>query len=432
MQSTNEKFIIDGGNLLSGKIVVLGAKNSATPILSACLLTEEECIIDNLPKIEDVFRMIEILKSMGVLCEWLSDRKIKIAARDIDANKIDYSIISKLRSSILLWGSLCGRITKFNTGRPGGCVIGSRTIAPHINALANLNINITDDNKTIIFDSTNLKGNDFTMSEISVTATENAILAAVLAKGKTTIRCAVTEPHVQDLCYFLISMGAKISGVGTSTLLIDGVAKLHGANVSLIPDPIEMGTFISLVASAKSEVTINNVVLEFILMEMQKFQEVGIKFEKQNIRKGGWGYQICDLKILKSDKLTAIDKVHNMPFPGFASDNLPPFAVLATQLSGETLIHDWMYEGRMNYLNNLQKMGAQVNILNRHEAIISGPYQLNGQEITSYDLRAGASLVIASAIASGKSIISDVYQIDRGYESIEVRLSNIGVNIKRE
>ncbi|PJE58381.1 MAG: UDP-N-acetylglucosamine 1-carboxyvinyltransferase [Candidatus Portnoybacteria bacterium CG10_big_fil_rev_8_21_14_0_10_36_7] len=425
------KLIIDGGGKLSGTISVCGAKNAATPILAASLLTSEPCEIDNVPKIEDLYRMIELMQLLGVEVRWIGRNKLLVHAKKIAIKDINNDIVCKMRSSILLWGALCGRVKKFSMNRPGGCIIGARTIAPHLEAFRTLGVKVLESEKGISFNSSEIKSTDLTLSEISVTATENAILTAVLAQGETIIRCAVVEPHTQDLCHFLVSMGAKISGIGSSVLVIKGVKKLLGSNYSLIPDPIEMGTFIALAGATKSNIIISNVVIDFIPMEMQKFREAGLKFEFINVKKSSWGYSLGSLVVKCPNKLKAIAKVHNMPFPGFAADNLPPFAVMATQAEGETLIYDWMYEGRMNYLLELQKMCAHVKILNQHESIITGPVDLKAMEITSFDLRAGASLLIAALVAKGKSEISDIYQIDRGYEEIEKRLVNLGAKINR-
>lgn len=427
-----DKFIINGRERISGEIAAFGSKNAATPLLAAALMTEQPCTIGNLPKIEDVLRMIDLMKSIGVLIEWIGDDKVRVISKDIDIGRMDNESVCKMRSSVLLWGALVGRVgKKFSTGLPGGCIIGARIFDPHIKALEGLGIKITVSDKEVNFESKGLTGADLTMSEISVTATENAILAAVRAKGKTIIRCAAYEPHVQCLCFFLKKMGARISGIGSSTLTIDGVDVLAGAEMELIPDANEMGTFISMFCASGGRGLVKNVVAEFIPMELQKMREAGAGIKFFEKEKKLWGFIQGDIEVDGIKQIQAIKKVHNMPYPGFAADNLPPFAVMMSQAYGETLIHDWMYEGRMNYLTDLQKMGAKVKIINSHEAVISGPAGLSGKKIKSYDLRAGASLIIAAIIAEGTSEIGDVHQVDRGYEKIEERLRQIGVNIKR-
>lgn len=368
---------------------------------------------------------------MGVNVQWLEKNKVEINPAKIDPSKIKNEIVCQMRSSILLWGALAGRKFKFKTPRPGGCVIGARILEPHLEALRKFGVGILKKGKYFHFDAKPLHGSEITLDESSVTATENAVLSAVLAEGKSTIYCVAQEPYVQDLCHFLNKMGARISGIGGSVLEIEGVDNLHGVKYSLIPDPIEMGTFISLIAASRGSGRILNVVPEFIKLELQKFLNAGLNIKIENLRKKSWGYLQGDLVIKKAVRIKAVAKLHNMPYPGFAADNLPPFAILMTQAEGESLIHDWMYEGRMNYLKELKKMGAHVKILNRHEAVVVGPVKLRGTKISSYDLRAGASLIIAALIAKGQSEIKDVYQIDRGYEKIEERLQQLGAKIKR-
>lgn len=426
-------FIINGGCLLTGDIEVCGAKNAATPILAASLLTKEECLIDNLPLIEDVFRMITILKSLGADIRWLGPRTLKIKADKIVPAKMDFELVSQLRSSVLLMGALSGRKNIFKMIKPGGCQLGSRILDPHIDGLKMLGVKIDRGDDCYEIDASSLKGAEIVMGEFSVTATENLILAAVLARGTTVIKCAAAEPYVQDLCYFLKKMGANIEGVGTHTLIIEGREELKGSRHTVIPDPIEMGTFICLAGASKSEITIKNVVPQFIELELLKFKEAGLNFKILNkkVFSEGWGYQTADLKIIPPFKIKAIKKIHNMPYPGFAADLIPPFALLMTQAKGVSLIHDWMYEGRLRYIDELQRLGANAFICDPHRALITGPTPLEGKEITSFDLRAGATLILAALIAKGETVINNAYQVDRGYEKIEERLQKIGADIKR-
>jgi len=432
-----EKFVINGGKPLKGTIEVRGAKNAATKILAACLLTEEPSIIDNLPLIEDVFRMIEIMESMGAKVKWLDKRQIKVEAKNLDPSKMNYDLICQMRSSILLMGALIGRFSEFKIPQPGGCIIGSRPVEPHLNALKALGVEIEQKNNFYYLKRKKLIGQKIVMSEMSVTATENALLASVLANGVTTIKCAAAEPYICDLGYFLNKMGAKISGLGTHTLIVKGVKKLRGnlkgTRHFLMPDPIEMGTFISLAVASRGEIIIKNIVPEFIEAELLKFKEANANFKLSQSRNfsPGWGYKIAEIKIKPTTQLKAVKKVHNMPYPGFAADNLSPFAVLMTQAEGTSLIHDWMYENRLKYIDELNKMGANAIICDPHRALITGPTPLYGTKITSFDLRAGISLIIAALIAKGQSEILDAYQVDRGYERIEERLENLGADIRR-
>jgi len=361
------KFIINGGKPLNGIIEVKGAKNAATKILAACLLTEQECVIENLPQIEDVFRMIEIMESMGARVQKEENGRIIIKAENLDPLKMNYDLVCKMRSSILLMGALVARCENFKIPPPGGCIIGARSISAHIDVLTALGAEIKLKENFYYLKRNHLRGCEIIMPEISVTATENAIFGAILANGRTIIKCAAMEPHVQDLCHFLNKMGAKISGIGTHSLIIDGVKKLSGAKHYIIPDTIEMCTFISLAAATRSEIKIKNVVPEFIEVELLKFKEAKVNFKISGKKEfaSGWGYKIADLDIFPSSQLKAVKKIHNMPYPGFAADSLSPFAVLMTQADGISLIHDWMYEGRLKYIDELNKMGASAIVCDR-------------------------------------------------------------------
>jgi len=414
------QFIIKGGKALRGEIEVRGAKNAATPILAATLLTKEECIIDNIPKILDVLRLIEILQSMGVDLEWLGEHKLRIQAKDLSLAKMNKVNISKMRSSILLAGPLLARLGETTIARPGGCKIGVRPIDTHLQALENLGAKIQQRKDAYFLKTEKLTGKEFVMSEFSVTATENALMTAVLAKGQTTMYCAASDIYIQDLVKFLNKMGAKIQGIGTHTLKIQGVKKLHGAKHKIIPDPIEMGTFVCLAAATRSNIVIRNFKPEFLKIELLKYKQAGVNFE---INKS-------QIKIMPSKQLKAVN-VHNMPHPGFTADLLQPFAVLMTQAQGTSLIHDWMYEKRQKYVDDLNKMGANCTICDPHRVLITGPTPLNGQEITSYDIRSGATLIIAALVAQGQSVISEIEQVDRGYEKIEERLQKLGADIQR-
>jgi len=399
---------------------VRGAKNSATPILAACLLTEQPCIIDNLPLIGDVLRMIEIMESIGVKVRWLDKRKVKIQAKDIDQGKIKKEIISKLRSSILFLGPLLTRFKKIKMPHPGGCLIGARPLDTHLEAFADLGVKISKDENYFYLDHNSLKGAKIILKEFSVTGTENALMAAVLAKGKSQIKMAASEPYIIDLARFLKKMGAKIKGHGTHNLQIQGVSKLKGASYYLMYDPIEAGTFLILGAATKSKITVRNVEINYLEAVLEKLKEFGVNLE---INKNS-------IKVMPSARLKA-SKVMTMIYPGIPTDLQAPFGVLATQAQGDSLIFDTLYEGRLKYIDELNKMGAKAMICDSHRALISGPTALHGNKITSFDLRAGATLIIAALIAQGQSEISDAYQVDRGYENIEERLQKLGADIKR-
>ncbi|MCK5413684.1 MAG: UDP-N-acetylglucosamine 1-carboxyvinyltransferase [Candidatus Pacebacteria bacterium] len=417
-----QKFIINGGKSLNGQIDVMGSKNAATPILSACLLTKEECIIDNIPLINDVLKMIELLESMGVETEWIEKRKLRIKAGDnVDPEKMNFDIVGHMRSSILLLGSMLARFGKFKIQQPGGCIIGARPVGVHFEALEALGAKITSENGFYCFESDKLIGKKIILKEFSVTATENLMMAATLAQGTTTIKIAAIEPHVQDLARFLNKMGARIKGMGVHTIEIQGVKKLHGAEHKIIPDPIEAGTFAIAAAATKGTVEINNVNPHELDLVIEKLREIGTNIEVKNNK----------LLIKPSSKFNAIKKIETRTYPGIPTDLQAPFAILATQAEGTTLIHDTMYEGRLAYINELNKMGANAIICDPHRALITGPTPLYGQDITSFDLRAGATLIIAALLAEGKSTIDKIEQVDRGYENIEERLQKLGADIQR-
>ncbi len=429
-----EKFEIVGGYKLSGSIDVFGAKNAVLPILAASVLSKEKIIIDNIPLIEDVLTLIDILKSVGVKIVFLKKTKIELSAKNINTKNINYDLISKIRSSVLLLSALSSRVDTFKISVPGGCQLGARILAPHIEGFNALGVKIKKIGKffKVVNSHSKKKNREIVMSEMSVTATENIIIASVLLFGTTKIYGAASDPYVSDLCHFLNSIGAKISGIGSHELIVEGVSDLGGGKHFIMYDPIEMGTFIALAAGTKSHLTIKNVIPDFIRLELLKFKEANVKFKLNNKRifEKGWGYEICDVEIFPS-KLKAVKKVHNMPYPGFAADILPIFAALMTQAEGVSLVHDWMYEGRMKYIEELNRMGADAFVCDPHRALITGPEKLEGKDITSFDLRSGATMIIAALMASGKSVISNAYQVDRGYADIEKRLKKAGAKIKR-
>jgi len=414
------KFIIEGGKHLKGEVEIKGMKNAITPIIAATLLTDETCIIDNVPKISDVDKMIDILKSLSSEISWTGDQQLTICNKNISLKTLDQKAVKSLRSSILFLGPLLARFGKVDLPEPGGCIIGKRPIDVHLSALKSLGAQIIEDNGFYHLQADKLIGSKIILPEFSVTATENILMAAVKAQGQTIIKLAAQEPHVQDLCNFLNKMGAKISGIGTHTLIIDGVDKLKGAQYKIIPDQIEIGTFIVLAAVTHSELHIKNIIPEHLDLILLKLTEIGVKFElKEN-----------QLDIYPSYNLKAF-KLQALPYPGFPTDLQAPFALLATQCNGVSLIQDPLYESRMSYVGELIKMGANAIVADPHRIIISGPTPLYGQEIKSFDLRAGATLIIAGLLAEGQTIINQVEIVDRGYEKIEERLSHLGAEIKR-
>lgn len=414
-------FEIIGGKKLTGEINVRGSKNATTPILAATLLTKEECVISNIPLIEDVFRMLEILESMGVEVKKIGERKISVKAEKVDPQKIDVEKIKKLRSSILLLGSLSARFDNFKLYHPGGCVIGARPVGTHFDALRKMGIDIKQRDSVYAVNAKKRKTAKVVLQEMSVTATENAMMLAASLTGTTVIKIAAAEPHVTDLGKFLVSMGARIKGLGTHTLEITGTRKLHGCTHAIIPDANEAATFLIMAVATGSPIVVRNTREDHLDLVLEKLRQFGADFK---IGKN-------QIEVVPARKLTAITKLDMRTYPGIPSDVQAPFGVLATQAEGYTMIFDTIFEGRFNYLSELEKMRAKTKLLNPHQAIISGPTALRGSNIKSFDLRAGASLIIAALSAKGKTVIEDIYQVDRGYEKIEERLQKLGAEIKR-
>lgn len=414
-------FEIQGGKKLSGTIDVRGSKNATTPILAATVLTKEDCVISNIPLIEDVYRMIEILESMDVKVSWEGERTVRISAKDLDASKIDLQTVKKLRSSILLLGSLSARSDSFKIAHPGGCTIGKRPVGTHFDALEKMGVKVTQDDSCYIVDASGRKSGKVVLREFSVTATENAMMLAAALPEKTIIKIAAAEPHVEDLGKFLVSMGADIKGLGTHTLEITGSENLHGAIHEVIPDANEAATFLIMGVATKSPIKVKHAREDHLDIVLERLRQFGADFKIKE----------DEIEVIPCEKLIALEKIDTRTYPGVPTDVQAPLGVLASQAEGETLIFDTIFEGRFNYLSELEKMGAKVKILNPHQAEIHGPIQLKGKTIKSFDLRAGASLIIAALTAKGTTTIEEIYQVDRGYERIEERLAALGVDIKR-
>lgn len=426
----SQKLIIEGKSKLEGVIDVRGSKNAATPIIAATLLTSFPCILDNVPLVEDVKAMLRIIEDMGADVEYLDKRRIKITAKDINPSRLSFDLVNKMRSSILLIGPLLARFGCVKIPQPGGCVIGSRSIDAHLNAFLKMGVGIEEfglkkngsrtSNVYHFKTEKRLQGREIVLDEFSVTATENILMAATLAKGKTIIKIAASEPHVQDLAVFLKKMGADIKGEGTNTIEIKGKDMLSGAEHFICYDYIEAGTFLLLALATKGNVCIENFPVDDLKLLLCKLKNFGAKIKVGE-----------SSVITSSGKDLVINKIQIMPHPGIPTDLQAPLGVLSTQSKGLTLIHDPLYEGRLKYLEELNKMGAEIVLCDPHRAIINGPTKLHGTKLDPLDLRAGAALIIAGLLAEGTTIIKDVAQADRGYEEIEKRLSKIGARIKR-
>lgn len=417
-------FTIYGSQRLKGSIEIMGSKNSSLALICAAILTKEKCQIKNVPAIEDVKALIKLLVKIGIKINWLKSDELQIWAKNIKTTKLDPTLTHRLRASILLMGALLSRKKKMQMIHPGGCFIGQRPVGTHFEALRELGAKITQDKNNYYAEAKKLRGASLYLDEQSVTATENAILAAVLAEGLTVIKNAASERHIVNLIQFLKAMGAEITGAGTSTIEIQGKKSLHGASITIIDDEIEVGTFIALSLATKSNLKL--IAYSFDEMEpiLHRAQKMGAIFK---ISKEG-KKSILSIKAPQEIKAT---RIQASPWPGFPTDLHPPFAVAATQAQGESLIHDWMFERRLFYVDELTKMGARIVICDPHRALISGPTKLFGTNIISPDIRAGMALVIAGLAASGKTEIGNIELIERGYYKIEERLKRIGAKIKR-
>lgn len=403
---------------MSGSVTVMGSKNSVLPLLAATLLTRDECVITRVPDIVDVQNFTKILEKLGSKVI-RKNKSLKVCCGELKSDCPDKKLVGSMRASIVLLGGLLGRLHKARLAHPGGDLIGARPIDVHLRAFRSMGANIAE-GEIINATAKKLKGAEV-YAESSVTGTENIILAAVLAKGRTVIKLAAQEPHVEALCKFLNLMGAKIVGVGTHTLIINGVKNLHGAKIEVIPDMIEAGSFAVLAAVTKGNVEIKGVNHNHMDAVYNKLAEMGVNFEKTGsnlyIRPSGGAYSAASIR--------------TGYYPNLATDLQPPFGVLATQAKGCSSIHDWIWEGRLGYLYELKKMGANVTIMNPHQAQVFGPTDLRGSVIDSLDIRSGMTLVIASLAAIGRSEIKNIHHIDRGYEHIDERLRALGADIRR-
>lgn len=415
------RFIIHGQRPLHGVVVPSGMKNAATPILAATLLTRERCIIENVPRIADVFNMLALLKSLGAMVAWQDEHVVSVECKDIDPTALDQTIVHKLRSSVLLIGPLIARFPDVVLARPGGCIIGNRPLDTHIVGLQGLGVHIEEKENRLLLTRTTLSPASIVLPEFSVTATENILMAASLVPGVTTLTIAAMEPHVQDLCAFLTGMGVTFRGVGTHTLEIHGAQVLRGTQHTIIPDQIEVGTWAVAAAATRGTVIINGVDPRHVHLLLLKMRAIGIQAELTG----------TTLSITSSGRFNPF-KLQALPYPGFPSDLQATFSILATQAGGMSMLHDPLYEGRLSYIPELVKMGANAVICDPHRVVISGQTPLLGQEIKSYDLRAGATLIIAALIAQGKTVLHEAEMVDRGYEAIDERLRILGADITRD
>lgn len=423
-----EKFIIEGGIPLKGDFTPSGNKNAALPLLAACILTDEPVVLKNMPHILDVLAMKRLMESLGVQINIKDNNTWSIHAKNVSFSDLDPELCKKIRASILVAGPMVARCKELHLPPPGGDVIGRRRVDTHILALQKLGVEVSY-HRSFHFKVKELKGADILLDEASVTATENAIMACVLAKGESVLRNAASEPHIQELCHLLNAMGAKIENIGSNTLHITGVEKLHGCEFTVGPDYLEVVSYIGAAAVTKGEITIHNAGNRYLDMIRLVFKRIGIIWETNGDDLFVPSNQPLEIE---PDLGNAIPEISVMPWPAFPTDLMSIAIVAATQSKGSMLFHDWMYPSRMYFTDKLVGMGAQIVLCDPHRCIVQGPTRLFGEKLESPDIRAGMSLVIASLSAQGKSVIRNVRQIDRGYEQVETKLQKLGANIVRE
>jgi len=423
-----EEFVINGGIPLSGDLTPSGNKNAALPLLAASLLTSEPVILHNLPDILDVKTMIQLLKSLNVKIERLDDNTIRLNAGEIRPSDLDPASCRRIRASILLAGPLISRVGELHLPPPGGDVIGRRRLDTHILAFSQLGVQTTFVDNQFHFLVDKLTGAEILLDEASVTATENAIMASVLAEGKTTIKNAASEPHIQELCQFLNKLGAHIENIGSNKLNITGVKNLHGGEFTIGPDYLEVVSYIGAAIVTGGTIHIKGAGVEHLDMIRLVMNRLGVDWKT----KGNDIYVPPNQTLtIEPDLGNAIPEISVMPWPAFPTDLMSIAIVIATQSSGSILFHDWMYPSRMYFTDKLVGMGAQIVLCDPHRCIVQGPTKLNGENLESPDIRAGMALVLAALSADGESVIRNVSQIDRGYQNVDKKLTDLGANIIR-
>ena len=422
------KFVVEGGHPLRGSIRPAGNKNAALPIIAATLLSDEPVVLQNVPEIRDVRTLLELLQRVGAEAEWIAPNTVRVHARNVDAAELEPELTARIRASILLAGPMLARVGGMDLPPPGGDVIGRRRVDTHFLALAKLGATVETRQGYHLRAEGGLRGADFFLDEPSVTGTENAVMAAVLARGHSRIRNAAAEPHVQDLCNMLNSLGARISGVGTGTLEIEGVERLGGGTFRIGSDHIEVGSFIGLAAVTCSEILIEDAAVEHLDSTLLGFERLGITCE---IRGSDLFVPSAQSREVRMDLGGHVPKIDDGPWPAFPADLTSIALVVATQCRGTILVHEKMFESRMFFADKLLSMGARVVICDPHRALVIGPSRLHAGVVDSPDIRAGMALLIAALGAEGESHIYNIGQIERGYERIDERLRALGANIVR-
>jgi UDP-N-acetylglucosamine 1-carboxyvinyltransferase len=423
-----EKFVIEGGVPLSGTITAAGNKNGALPIIAACLLTNDEVILRNVPRISDVEAMTLLLEDLGAHVQWLGPGEVSIQCADITSYAPDRGLSERIRASFLLAGPLLARFGKATMPPPGGDVIGRRRLDPHLDAFRALGASVHYNRDIELEAPTGLRPWDFLMDEPSVMATENALMAAALTRGTTVIRNAASEPHVQDLARMLMLMGAAIDGIGSNVMTVHGVNSLHGCIHEIAPDHIEIGSFIALAGVTGGELTVTDTRPQDLRMIRLVFERLGLRTEVNGDHVIVPGNQEL---VIRNDAGDHQPKVEDGPWPMFPADLTSIALALATQSRGSVMIHEKMFENRLFFADKLQLLGAAITICDPHRAIVNGPRRLHGARVESPDIRAGMAMLIAALCADGVTEIGNVRHLDRGYERIDERLRQLGARISR-
>lgn len=417
---------------MRGKVINQTAKNSAVAILCASVMIKGKTVLTDVPQIEEVNRILELLKSIGVVVK-MAGKKIELdASGDLNLSKIDKVSSEKTRSSLLLLGALAARVKRYKLYKSGGCKLGERTVRPHLYALEKFGVGVVSKDKFYEVENSSLRAAEIVMYESGDTPTENAIMAAVLAPGVSVIKMASANYMVQDICYFLEKAGAKIEGIGATTLKITGVKKLNSVpDYPIMPDPIVAMTYLSAAITTKSNLTVSNCPMDFLDLELCKLEKMGQKFKIINKRKSKNGkFEVADIKIIPSALDALPDKIYGRPFPGLNIDNLPLFVPILTQAKGRTLVHDWAYENRAVYYLDLVKLGARITLLDPHRVWVEGSTEFRANELMAPPaLRPAVNVLICMLAAKGKSILRDTYEIDRGYENLYEVLNKAGADI---
>jgi len=428
------KYIILGPATLSGTVEPSGAKNASLKQIAGALLTREIVRLNNVPKITDVLNMLEIIKKLGVKADWTGKNSLSIDCADVHKFDIDPELSGKLRASVVLIGPLLARFKKATLVSTGGDAIGKRSIDTHLKGFTKLGVKIKYINEKYLFDATDAHSAQFFLDGMSVTATENLMMLATTLKGQTILRGVAQEPEVGDLALMLNKMGAKITGAGTPYIKIIGVEALIGCEHTAIPDRIEIGTLACAVVASGGTMTIQNVILEHIENFLNQFEKMGVNFQfkpktqnlKLKIKNRTWG----NLEIYPSKNLKPV-YIDTRPYPGFPTDLQAPFALLLTQADGMSKIFETLFEGRLHYSQELKKMGAKIVQKDGHNIMIQGPTELSGAEISTTDIRAGATLVLAGLIAKGETIVDNTEILERGYENFDGKLCSLGAKIEK-